>query len=85
MKKETPAPTYIQVRAEPGSRKESVAQMSTTKWKVSVREHAEQGAANVRIRTVLAGALGVDPKALRLVKGATSPSKLYLLTNHPQA
>lgn len=51
-------------------------------YTVEVREKAERGEANDRVRTLLAETLCVRTTDLRLTKGATSPSKLYLLTNH---
>jgi uncharacterized protein YggU (UPF0235/DUF167 family) len=33
------------------------------------------------VRTVLARSLGIPTEALRLVKGSTSTSKTYLITN----
>ena len=71
---------YIRVRVQTGRRKESVTHEHDL-WRIAVREKAERGAANVRVRELLAHALQVPPKALRLVAGATSPAKTYLLTN----
>ncbi len=85
MKEGASTPAYLQVRAKTESRKESAIETSINRWSVSVREKAAHGAANARIRIVLAHALGVHPQTLRLIKGASSPSKLYLLNNnHPQ-
>ena len=49
---------------------------------VEVREKAQNGEANRRVRELLAHTLNVPIQTLRLVKGTTSPSKTYLLTNH---
>jgi uncharacterized protein YggU (UPF0235/DUF167 family) len=75
-------PRYLQVRARAGAKKETVEQVSTTKWIVSVREKPEQGAANERIRELLAACLRVPVSSVRLVKGGTSPSKLFTIINH---
>lgn len=71
---------YIRVRVQTGCRKESITHEHDL-WKVAIREKAERGSANKRVREVLAHALTVPPNALRLVKGATSPAKTFLLSN----
>lgn len=73
---------YIHVKATAGAKKETIEQAGTNKWKVSVREKAKEGGANARIKEVLATRVGVLERDLRLIKGATSPSKLYLLRNN---
>jgi uncharacterized protein YggU (UPF0235/DUF167 family) len=81
-KEKTVDERYIQVRATAGAKKESIEAVGTNKWRVSVRAKAERGSANARIKEVLAEHLGIEVKMLRLVKGATSSSKLFLLINH---
>jgi uncharacterized protein len=80
-KRTNPESIYLHVRAKAGAKKEIIEQVSTTKWNVSVREKPEQGAANERIRELLAARLHVRTEDVRLVKGATSPSKLFIITN----
>ncbi len=72
---------YIRVRATAGARREHAEQVGADLWRISVREKASGGAANARIRVVLGKLLDLDPRQLRLVKGATSTSKTYLLVN----
>lgn len=71
---------YVKVRVRTGCRREQVEHMKDL-WKIEVRERAERGEANRRVKELLALHLRVPDRALRLIKGATSPSKLYLLTN----
>lgn len=74
-----PQETYIRVRAHAGARRTAALRIAPLVWDISVRERPEQGAANASIREVLAKELDVMPNRLRLVKGATKASKLYLL------
>jgi len=71
----------IRVQVKAGSRKERMMQVEEHSYNIEVREKAERGAANKRVRQLLAEALGCSPKELRMVKGATSPRKHYLLGN----
>jgi uncharacterized protein YggU (UPF0235/DUF167 family) len=70
---------YIRVRAKTKARAETILEERDTFY-IAVKEKAERGEANARIRQVLAERLHCNPKQLRLVKGGTSPSKTYLLT-----
>jgi uncharacterized protein YggU (UPF0235/DUF167 family) len=70
---------YVRVRAKTKARQETVREERDTFY-IAVKEKAERGEANARIRLILAEKLGCSSKQLRLVKGGTSPSKIYLLT-----
>lgn len=72
-----PEERYVRVRVTPGVRTESVSERSGV-YHIAVREKAEGGLANARVRDVLARALGLERAQVRLVKGATSPAKLFL-------
>lgn len=75
---------YIHVRVKTNTRKETIekkdAQPNST-YIISVKEKAEKGQANRRIKELLAQTIGCNLKNLRLIKGATTPSKTYLLIN----
>jgi uncharacterized protein YggU (UPF0235/DUF167 family) len=75
--------TYIRVRAKAGARKERVT-MQKEVYTIEVREKAEHGLANARIKEVLAQVLHVEVTQLVLIKGVTSPSKVFLLTNYTE-
>lgn len=72
---------YVRIKVKAGARKERMELVEEGVYTVSVREKAERGLANERVRVVLARALGVRPDDLRMVKGATSCIKLFLLAN----
>lgn len=71
----------MRVRVKAGARKERMEEVEEGVYVIQVREKAERGLANERVRTLLAQALRVRPEDLRLVKGATSGMKLFLLGN----
>ncbi len=70
---------YIRVHAHPGERREKVEKIKDNEYRISVREEAERGEANDRIKIILAKELGVEMKSLRLKTGRNSPSKLFEL------
>lgn len=73
-------PKYVRVRAVTKAKKESVT-VHKDIYTIAVKEKPEQGKANNRIRELLARTLNCPNKALRLIKGAQSPSKLFQLLN----
>ena len=72
---------YIHVRVSTKGRSESIEKKKYTYY-ITVKEKPERGAANKRVREILAQTFHGNPKEFRLVKGGTSPSKTYLFTNH---
>lgn len=72
--------TYIHVRVATNARKENI-QKNKNMYHITVREKAQQGQANARVKDLLSEALHCSPKQLRLIKGATTPSKTFLLIN----
>lgn len=71
---------YIHVRVTTNAKKE-VVQKKKNIYIVTVKEKAKEGRANKRVRELLSHTFGCSPQHLRMVKGATTPSKTYLLTN----
>ena len=74
-------PQYVRARIITEAREESAVEHSPGLWHIRIREKPERGSANARVRSLLARILNVPEGSLRLIKGATSPSKTYLLTN----
>ena len=72
---------YVRVRVRTDARKEQVENVQKDLWKIDVREKAERGVANARVRELLAKEIGCRKEKLHLIKGATRQSKTYLLTN----
>lgn len=67
---------YIKVRVAPDSRKESL-ECARAECFVRVKEPARGGAANKRVREMLAAHFGVSTGDVRLVSGHHSPGKIF--------
>lgn len=67
---------YIRVRVAAGAKKESFVQKAEDSFLVSVKEPAEQNFANKRVLELVAAHLGVSPRAVRIISGHHSPTKL---------
>ena len=70
--------TYLKVKVHAGEKKNKLVQKAPDTFEIWVKAPAEQGRANEAVRTLLAQHLGVAGNKLSLVKGATSPSKIFL-------
>ena len=69
---------YLHVRVLTNRKKETLEQKNGTYY-ISVKEKAERGQANKRIKELLANELECIPNQFRLIKGAHSPSKTYTI------
>ena len=59
-------------------KKNKIVQKSADSFEIWVKAPAEQGRANEAVRTILAEHIGVPENKLSLIKGATSPAKIFL-------
>lgn len=66
----------LRVKVHPDSRENRIETKGPAAYEAWVKAEAEQGKANAAVLTLLAGKLGVETKRLRIIKGATSPSKI---------
>ena len=71
--------SYLKVKVHAGEKKEKLLEKSADTFEIWVKAPAERGQANAAVRTVLAAHLGVAENKLSLIKGATSPAKIFLL------
>ena len=67
---------YIKLKVHPDSRQEVITKKAEDAYEIWVKSPAERGLANAAALRALAVALAVDVRHLRLIKGATSPSKI---------
>lgn len=67
---------YIKAQVVAGSRKESFVEEGHARFLIAVREKAAANAANKRVVALIAEHLGVPVKAVRIVNGHHSPSKI---------
>ena len=69
-------PPLFKVKVHPGSKDNRLAQLRADAFEVWVKAEAERGQANMAVLALLAAHLNIEAKRLRIVKGATSPSKI---------
>ena len=74
------AGTVVPVKAVPGSSRDRVWGVYGERLKVAVSAAAEKGKANKAIAAVLAKALGIAPRDVRLASGATNPQKEFAVS-----
>ena len=70
---------FIKVKVHAGQKQNRLEQKAPDSYEIWVKAPAEQGRANEAVRTILATHLGVAENKLSLIKGATSPAKIFLL------
>ncbi len=70
--------TYLKVKVHAGEKKNRLLQKASDTFEIWVKAPAEQGRANEAVRTMLAQHLGAAENKLSLIKGATSPAKIFL-------
>ena len=69
---------YLKVKAHAGEKKNKLVQKTPDSFEIWVKAPAEQGRANEAVRTLLAAHLQLPENKLSLIKGATSPAKIFL-------
>lgn len=69
--------TEIRVEAVPGASREKMEKLPDGRFRIAVREDAQGGAANARIRALLARELNLDVRHLRLRTGVRSRHKRF--------
>ncbi len=68
--------TRFGVRVQPGARRAGITgRLADGTWKVAVTAPPEGGRANAAVAELLAAALGVRPRQVRVTKGLASRSK----------
>ena len=68
--------SLYKVKAHPDSKKDRLERRGPDSFEVWVRAPAERGLANAAVLALVAQALGLPAKRLRIMKGATSPAKI---------
>ncbi len=69
---------FIKVKVHVGQKHNRLEQKAPDSYEIWVKAPAEQGRANEAVKAVLAEQLGVAENKLSLIKGATSPAKIFL-------
>ena len=68
------------MKVVPGASRDRVVGVLGDALKVATSAAPEKGKANAAVAAILARALGVDPRAVQLVSGATSPRKEFRIS-----
>ena len=74
-----PQGIVLPVQAQPGARQNGITGVHAGRLKVSVTQAPEKGKANQALAKVLADALGVKKSQVKLLAGATSGAKKFLI------
>lgn len=73
---------YIMVTAHPKSKKECIERKDVGRYIISVKEPAEDGRANTRIRELIAEEYEVPVGAVRLIKGGLQSKKIFTINKN---
>jgi len=66
----------VKLKVHADSRREKLERKGPDAFEAHVKAPAERGLANASALRLLAGALGLEAKQLRIIKGAHSPAKI---------
>ena len=69
---------YIKAKVHAGEKKNKLVQKTSDTFEIWVKAPAQEGRANEAVRALLAAHLGLAENKLSLIKGATSPAKIFL-------
>jgi hypothetical protein len=69
----------MRVKVHPQARENRLEENAPGRFEVWVKAEPQQGQANAAVLALLAQHLGIPAKKLRIIKGATSPSKIVAI------
>lgn len=67
---------FIKIKVSPSAKHETVKKISADRYLISVKEPAERNLANGRIRQIIAEIYGLNSKAVRIISGHQSLTKI---------
>jgi uncharacterized protein YggU (UPF0235/DUF167 family) len=68
---------FLKVKAFPNSKKEEIIKKSEAEFEIKVKEKAERGEANKKVKEVLARYLNISEEKLILIRGARQKNKIF--------
>lgn len=71
----------IKVKVTPESKKDEIIKKSEDSYFVKVREKAEGGMANMKVKEILASYFKVSGGKIKLIKGGKRPNKIFEIKN----
>ena len=72
---------YIKVKVTAGAKKETIKDLSNNRYEIFVKLPAERNLANTRVREIIASIYKVNIKAVRIISGHQSPSKILSISS----
>ena len=72
---------YIKIKVEAGMKKEKIEKKSENRYFIFVKEPAERNLANKRICEIIASIYKVNIKAVRIISGHQSSSKILSVSS----
>ena len=69
---------YLKVKVHADEKKNKLVQKAPDTFEIWVKAPAQEGRANEAVRALLAEHLKIAENKLSLIKGATSPAKIFL-------
>jgi len=69
---------YLKVKVHADEKKNRLVQKAPDSFEIWVKAPAQEGRANEAVRALLAEHLQLPENKLSLIKGATSPAKIFL-------
>lgn len=67
----------IKVKVTPEAKKNDIVKKSEDSYLVKVKEKAEGGMANMKVKEILANYFKVSEGKIRLIKGGKRPNKIF--------
>ena len=68
---------FLKVKVFPNSKKEEIIKKSEDEFEIKVKEKAEKGRANKKVKEVLARYLNISEEKLILIRGARKRNKVF--------
>jgi len=68
---------FIKVKVSPNSKKEEIIRKSEDEFGIKVKEKAEKGKANKRVKEILSEYLNIPQEKLILIRGAKQRNKIF--------
>ena len=73
---------FLKVKVFPNSKKEEIIKKSEDEFEIKVKEKAEKGKANKRVKEVLAKYLNISEEKLILISGAKQRNKIFKIISN---
>lgn len=71
----------IKVKVTPESKKDEIVKRSEDSYLVKVKEKAEGGMANMKVKQILAEYFKITGEKIKLIKGGKRPNKIFEIKN----